>query len=205
MVVTYSTKVIGHKVDGTKHVLCLKYSPEDNRHLVDKEVCWGTSTLEFDTCGGKPKATWKNSPSSPEYDGTATGTLTTLSPEEELEYEAVIRIKRRQYAFKKALLGYSATCELSGESESSALDAAHIIGVSELGAHTPDNGLLLRTDLHRLFDGDLLHIDPDNGKVSLGDSIANDSGYRKLVKGMKLQPKSLDRVHAKLRERKREG
>lgn len=40
------------------------------------------------------------------------------------------------------------------------LDAAHIKPVSEGGTHRVDNGLLLRSDVHTLFDRGYVGIDP---------------------------------------------
>ena len=41
------------------------------------------------------------------------------------------------------------------------LDAAHIKPFTESGPHRLDNGLLLRTDVHTLFDAGYLTVTPD--------------------------------------------
>jgi putative restriction endonuclease len=41
------------------------------------------------------------------------------------------------------------------------LDAAHIRPYAEGGSHNPSNGLLLRQDLHTLFDRGYLTVSPD--------------------------------------------
>lgn len=197
-VVTYSTKVAGCAVAGTEFTLRLEYTKARNRHLSDPHLPWGTSTITFDTKKSTCRAVWKNDPPNRDYDGVAKGTLTPCSSVEFAEYEAVFRIRRRQSEFKRLLLNYSAVCELSGESELRALDAAHIVGVSELGEHSPKNALLLRTDLHRLFDQRLLHINANDGTVSLDNSVKRNSAYHAAIKNMRLNSKALSRVRESL-------
>jgi len=48
--------------------------------------------------------------------------------------------------------GYERRCAVSGERTLPILDAAHIRAYCDGGEHEPANGLLLRTDIHRLFD-----------------------------------------------------
>jgi hypothetical protein len=48
-----------------------------------------------------------------------------------------------------------------GSSALPTLDAAHIRPVAEGGQHCLDNGLLLRTDVHRLFDAGYVTVTPD--------------------------------------------
>ena len=52
------------------------------------------------------------------------------------------------------------TCALTGEHSLPALDAAHIKPFASGGPNTPSNGLLLRADLHRLFDWGYITITP---------------------------------------------
>ena len=205
LLVTYVTRVTGYTRTGTKHQLSLNYSLEDNLELQIHNLCWLSSTIEFDTQSMKCKATWLSSPPDKKYDGTSSGKIVRLDPIEILEYEICTRIKRRQQEFKNALLSHTKACELTGESASSALDAAHITSVADFGTYSADNGLLLRADLHRLFDSNHLRIDPRTGRVSLSKSVPKDSAYRDLVKGLKLNPKSLERVRSNLGKRKREG
>lgn len=69
-------------------------------------------------------------------------------------------VRRGQREFRDALLrAYGCRCAISGCDVLDVLEAAHI--VPYLGDHTqrPDNGLLLRSDLHTLFDLGRLWID----------------------------------------------
>jgi putative restriction endonuclease len=47
---------------------------------------------------------------------------------------------------------YERRCAITSERTLPALEAAHIVPFSELGLHTVSNGILLRKDLHSLFD-----------------------------------------------------
>ena len=58
-----------------------------------------------------------------------------------------------QGAFRLSVMdNYERRCAVSGEKTLPILDAAHIKSFSAGGEHVPQNGLLLRTDIHRLFD-----------------------------------------------------
>lgn len=55
---------------------------------------------------------------------------------------------------------YSRKCAVTGERTLPALEAAHIRPYSEGGRHDASNGLLLRRDLHSLFDAGYLTVNP---------------------------------------------
>ena len=54
---------------------------------------------------------------------------------------------------------YDRRCSITGEATLPVLQAAHILPVSKGGIHSPDNGLLLRSDIHTLFDLGYVSID----------------------------------------------
>lgn len=56
---------------------------------------------------------------------------------------------------------YNRRCAVTGEKALPALDAAHIRPVGEGGQHQIDNGLLLRSDVHRLYDKGYVTVTPD--------------------------------------------
>ncbi|MDE2410217.1 MAG: HNH endonuclease [Sphingomonadales bacterium] len=65
----------------------------------------------------------------------------------------LMRQRLGQGAFRLAVTdGYNRRCAVSGEKTLPILDAAHIQSFAEGGEHVVSNGLLLRTDIHRLFD-----------------------------------------------------
>jgi putative restriction endonuclease len=56
---------------------------------------------------------------------------------------------------------YARRCAVTGEKTLPALEAAHIVPFAEVKAHDVRNGLLLRSDLHRLFDLGYVSVRPD--------------------------------------------
>lgn len=65
----------------------------------------------------------------------------------------MVRPRLGQGAFRLTVTdAYARSCAISGEKTLPILDAAHIRSYGDGGEHDPANGLLLRTDIHRLFD-----------------------------------------------------
>ena len=88
-------------------------------------------------------------------------------------------VRRGQGAFRKVLIkAYQGACAVTGCTTEDVLEAAHIIPY--LGAHTnrPDNGLLLRADVHTLFDLGRLWVDADL-RVYVADELRQ-TDYGKL-------------------------
>jgi len=56
---------------------------------------------------------------------------------------------------------YQSACAVTREHSTPVLEAAHILPYSRGGEHRVDNGILLRRDLHRLFDLGYVTITPD--------------------------------------------
>jgi putative restriction endonuclease len=56
---------------------------------------------------------------------------------------------------------YRDACAVTGEHSLPALEAAHIKPYTVEGPHSVNNGLLLRADVHRLFDGGFVTVTPD--------------------------------------------
>jgi putative restriction endonuclease len=66
---------------------------------------------------------------------------------------------------------YSRRCAITGERTLPALEAGHIRPYAENGPHRLDNGILLRSDLHNLFDLGYLTISPDDYRVKVSKRI----------------------------------
>jgi len=85
---------------------------------------------------------------------------------ETLQFKA-IRIRRGQSRFRKALLTlYASQCAFTKTNEETVLEACHIIPHAKTGDNSIDNGLLLRSDIHVLFDECMITI-ADNGEQIL--------------------------------------
>ncbi len=92
-----------------------------------------------------------------------------------------VRVRNGQGAFRKALLNsYDSVCALTGQQPVHVLEAAHLYRYSELGRHHEDGGLLLRRDLHRLFDLGLIAIDPATGVIDVTAELRRYEDYAAL-------------------------
>jgi putative restriction endonuclease len=68
-----------------------------------------------------------------------------------------------QGTFRVAVTGaYGGACAVSQEHSLPVLEAAHIRPYANAGAHSVANGLLLRADIHRLFDAGYVTVTPDH-------------------------------------------
>jgi putative restriction endonuclease len=68
-----------------------------------------------------------------------------------------------QGSFKAVMLqAYDGRCAITGSRIRPTLQAAHIRPVSKRGEHRLDNGLLLRSDVHTMFDRGYLGVDPEH-------------------------------------------
>jgi putative restriction endonuclease len=92
-----------------------------------------------------------------------------------------ISSRRGQAGFRKALLElHHGRCAVSGCTTLNVLEAAHISPYRGSGDQHVQNGILLRADLHTLFDLDLLGIDPTTRCVSLHPEVSQDPLYSEL-------------------------
>ncbi len=67
-----------------------------------------------------------------------------------------------QGIFQAAVIkAYARACAVTTEHSLPVLEAAHIRPFAERGEHELSNGILLRTDIHRLFDRGYVTITPD--------------------------------------------
>ena len=83
-------------------------------------------------------------------------------PTERYGNPVLVRPRLGQGAFRVMVTdSYERRCALTSERTLPALEAAHIRPYSDGGEHAPSNGLLLRRDLHALFDGGYVTVTPD--------------------------------------------
>lgn len=84
-----------------------------------------------------------------------------------------IKIRRGQQDFRKELLKkYNSTCIITGCKIVEILEAAHINPYRGEKENHISNGLLLRADIHTLFDLDLLAINPENFAVEISCKLS---------------------------------
>ncbi len=74
----------------------------------------------------------------------------------------LVRPRLNQGAFRLMVTdAYHRRCAVTGEKALPALEAAHIMPFAEVQTHEVSNGLLLRADIHRLFDLGYVTVAPD--------------------------------------------
>jgi hypothetical protein len=99
-----------------------------------------------------------------------------------------IRSRRGQQDFRKVMLQrYGGCCAVTGCAVPDVLEAAHVWPYRGVEDHHPDNGLLLRADIHTLFDLDLLGIEPETLTVALAPGLLGHDPYGAL-QGKRLGP-----------------
>jgi hypothetical protein len=129
-------------------------------------------------------------PPSPNPDGRSAADLTrvavatadeghfspaTLKDERERRLREIVE-RRGQPEFRTCLVSaYNGRCAVTGCDAVAALEAAHIAPYSGPQSNHVSNGLLLRADIHTLFDLDLIGIDPQTLTVALGAALQGTS------------------------------
>ncbi len=94
--------------------------------------------------------------------------------------ERSIAIRRGQPAFRDSLLrAYDGHCAVTACDCVAALEAAHILAYRGDHTNTVTNGVLLRADIHTLFDKNLLGVELEDFKVRLAPPLL-DSTYEEL-------------------------
>lgn len=122
--------------------------------------------------------------------------------------ERQIRARRGQQQFRDSLRRrYSDRCVVTDCRILAILEAAHINPYRGDDDHHPQNGLLLRADIHTLFDLNLLGIEPEQLRVELHPDVTEEYGHlagRTLLCPVEAQPSQtalVERYHL-FRQRK---
>ena len=88
--------------------------------------------------------------------------------------------RERQGAFRYALVeAYEGSCAITGFRTPEVLQAAHIDPYRGAKSQIVANGMLLRSDLHLLYDSHLLTVLPDSFEVRVSNAVT-DAGYKEL-------------------------
>ncbi len=105
--------------------------------------------------------------------------------ENDNDYKSLLsRARRGQRALRLKLLElYDAACAVTGTGPAEVLEAAHILSHAISGINHSENALLLRADIHILFDRNLLKINPDTFEIVIHNSLKG-TEYWKLDGGI---------------------
>jgi putative restriction endonuclease len=111
-----------------------------------------------------------------------------------------IRARQGRAEFRDGLITrYGRRCMVTGCSLMDIVEAAHISPYRGIVDNHPENGLLLRADIHTLFDRNLLGIHPETLEVVLRGEVA-DAGYA-FVSGAKVATANVRPSRASLMSR----
>lgn len=119
-----------------------------------------------------------------------------FDPSEDARRRMMAAIVQRegQPAFRRALLeAYGGACAISGCAVEAILDAAHIVPYRGAQTNLVGNGLLLRTDLHKMFDLHLFCIDSTTRTIHLSE-VLKTSEYANLEGTALREPRDRDKA-----------
>lgn len=115
----------------------------------------------------------ENPPNSTENHERKVERKATLEPDDRVVRE--IWARRGQAKFRSELIeAYGGKCAITGCDEKEVLEAAHIIPYREEQTYSLNNGLLLRADIHTLFDLFYISINPNTGRVVVSSKLSED-------------------------------
>lgn len=115
-------------------------------------------------------------------DEAADDEFTLKDGDERKRIERQICVRRGQQVFRDDLRKrYGDRCLVTGCKVLAVLEAAHIKPYQGEKDNHPENGLLLRADIHTLFDLDLLGIEPKSLRIELHPSLADSAAYKNLA------------------------
>ncbi len=132
----------------------------DASEWIEQPRDWGMQSVQgagYDLSEGEGKRVWDECLL---RSGLAPATVLRDGP----RFGAPVEIRPRlgQGTFRIAVLdAYGRACAVTEEHSLPVLEAAHIRPYTDGGEHDPRNGLLLRSDLHRLFDKGFVTVTPD--------------------------------------------
>jgi hypothetical protein len=198
--------------DGSQQIT-IHYSKENNSNLLSKPDLlrewgapdtwdWGTMIITFSSDLNSAEAEWKSDPLDIEYDAKVQCTVLSKELYANTEQEWVSRRKREQAKFKNLLRDAGDNCcAITGETTQTVLDAAHIIDKSENGAESISNGILLRADIHRLYDARRFKIGQDGSIIDISGEISEK--YKGVLNNKKVDERIISRIREALAKRAR--
>ncbi len=112
-----------------------------------------------------------------------------ITPNQQVEYtplasghaQAVVRVRRGQQQFRERILArFGEHCAFTGPTPKRVLDAGHLYSYADLGEHHEHGGLMLRRDIHRLFDDGGLAVNPSTRRIDVSETLAPYAQYTRL-------------------------
>jgi hypothetical protein len=197
----YNTISSVKKVSDSIFEIQLQYKPNRNNNIPPAEVCWGVSVIQIVKDDESGYATWTDDNDS-NYNGKRKWRRIDLPLIGKRRRITSTKLQRDQARFRNLLLSINNACAITGEKTFDVLEAAHIIPVSNGGTEAVRNGIILRSDIHKLYDSGKIDIST-NGEVIIKGDISNN--YIKLLKGARLGETVLNRIKEALEKKKEEN
>lgn len=95
--------------------------------------------------------------------------------------ERTVRVRIGQAEFRRRLLSESHNgCAFTGPAPAATLEAGHLYSYATIGAHHEHGGLLMRRDVHALFDRGYLAVDPSSWTIDVSPMVRTYDAYARL-------------------------
>ncbi|ELY5790309.1 HNH endonuclease [Cronobacter turicensis] len=155
-----------------KDVSLLKLKSESPRYNIqlsiqEVNIQWAQGLLGIQALSTPPLAAGEADNESPEL----------LEGDQRKIVDRQIKQRRGQKTFRDNLLKSNPVCAVTGCELVDILEAAHIDAYRNDSHNDISNGLLLRSDIHTLFDLNLLAIHPETNKVHFSET-SKENGYK---------------------------
>lgn len=196
----YITRGEAHKESNGKIEVRITYKKEDNDEKVHDSI-WGTSIIKISNGAQEGELDWY--PEGKEREKVKWYLVRNELPSEAKEWKVRKKTSRisRAEGLRLAVLAVDRECVITGEYTPEVLEAAHIIPVAREGADCIENVILLRSDLHRLYDRGLFRINSDGRLILMNSEQEHGLSkyYNKLLEGNYILDKAKNRVKRALK------
>jgi hypothetical protein len=96
--------------------------------------------------------------------------------------DRTVRVRIGQANFRRALLSrFGPVCAFTGQAPLSTLEAGHFYSYAAVGEHHEHGGVLLRRDVHKLFDTGELAVHPTDCVIDVRPTLAEYPAYASLA------------------------
>ena len=159
--------------EGNPTEIHIEYNGENNRHLLREiydEIEWGKHVLVVRQGADAGPSRWIIYADGKEYEGPGWINIGIVG---EHRRETTTRLQRKQAEFREMLLASDGSCAITGEACHDVLEAAHVVAARDGGQEVLENGILLRADLHRLYDArpPKFRICPETGQIVIAEGF----------------------------------
>jgi hypothetical protein len=179
--------------------ITIDYSIDNNPHLSDDDAPMGTSKIILDKSMFSGTAEWFGNKNK-EHDGKVKWHRIDTPLISKKKRVTTTKQQREQAKFRKLQLAVDNCCALTSEKTPEALEAAHIISASNGGIETINNGILLRSDLHKLYDSNKFEISTCGKVVNIKENDIS-SAYVKLLANATIPDTVTPRVSDAIKKR----